>query len=1054
MNKMIASIEASKPLKRGDENARELEYRTSKKEYRISNFPLNLKGDAKFDIRYSLFGVHYSKEKFIILLFILTTQFTNAQSPYFQQEVNYDINVTLDDTNHELKGVANIEYINNSPDDLKEIYFHLWANAYKNINTAFAKQQVRNGSTKFFFAKESEMGGYSEVRFLRDGQELTWSASEGNIDIAHLKLNKTITSGEKANFEIPFTIKIPNYFSRMGHVDQAYYISQWYPKPAVYDKAGWHPMPYLDQGEFYSEFGSFDVKITLPENYVVASTGKLETASEVDFLNKKIKETAKIWKEKNDNLKADTFPASSNNTKTIHFHADNVHDFAWFADKRFLVEKSQVELSSGKKIDTWAFYNQKNEEYLWTSATTYLNNSVKFYSENVGEYPYPHATAVNNPYADAGAMEYPMITLVDKMGDAVTLDIVITHEVGHNWFYGILGFNERDHAWMDEGMNSYYEQKYTQKYYPDYDFELPKFMKPKGCHKVMKGMTMSAARRNKHQSPHLHAEEFTGLNYGLAVYEKPAEAFHLLENYLGAEKFNQLFKRFYEDWKFKHPQPEDFRNYFEKNNEKNLNWFFDGMLGSTAKTDYAIQAAKDGKVVIKNKESLAVPFSISGMKNGEAVQMQWYEGFTDEAVVDFPIGEYDVITIDEPRLTPDLNHKNNSIKTSGAFKKLEPLQLKFGIGVENPTRTTLYWTPAVAWNKYDKIMVGALLHNYDFLPKKFDFAIAPMYSFSSKELVGIGNLGLNFYPVSNKFQRISFSINGKRFSYNESDRYGFFDNYLKVDTKVEFEFAKKIPTSSIQQTLSFRNINILQNYGRGLDTLTLEYEELNQNYNVVEAKYTFANNRSTAPYKFDAIVQLGKGFSRLFADGRYWVPYAQPGKGARIKAFAGVMLQLDNPIPDVKFKWSGQTGFNIFQNDYLFDEILFGRNEKEGLLSQQIFNRDAGLKTLSNVGSSSDWMVGFGVNTTVPGPIPVRPYIDAAIYNGFTIDGEETLVGYSGGIAIVAIPNVLEIYVPMFESSSIKESLTYVTRDTFRKRISFLFDLNKLKKEFGKSFAF
>ena len=216
------------------------------------------------------------KYSFFYLLF-LSFQFLNAQTPYFQQEVNYDINVTLNDINHTLTGVANIEYINNSPGDLKEIYFHLWANAYKNINTAFAKQQIRNGSTDFFFAKDSEMGGYSEVRFLRDGQELILTPNDKNIDIAHLTLNKIIQSGGKANFEIPFTIKIPNYFSRMGHVDQAYYISQWYPKPAVYDKAGWHPMPYLDQGEFYSEFGSFDVKITLPENYVVASTGTLET---------------------------------------------------------------------------------------------------------------------------------------------------------------------------------------------------------------------------------------------------------------------------------------------------------------------------------------------------------------------------------------------------------------------------------------------------------------------------------------------------------------------------------------------------------------------------------------------------------------------------------------------------------------------------------------------------------------------------------------------------------------------------------------------------------
>ena len=447
-------------------------------------------------------------------------------------------------------------------------------------------------------------------------------------------------------------------------------------------------------------------------------------------------------------------------------------------------------------------------------------------------------------------------------------------------------------------------------------------------------------------------------------------------------------------------------------------------------------------------------FSISGLKDGEVVRTQWYEGFTDKKEVDFPTGEYDMITIDEPRLTPDFNYKNNSIKTSGVFKKLEPLSLKFLGGVENPTRSTIYGTPIVAWNKYDKFMVGALLHNYDFLPKKFDFALAPMYSFASKELVGVGNLGLNFYPESNLFHRISLDLNAKRFSYNESDLYGFFDNYLKVAPQLEFEFAKKTAHSSVQQNLSFRYIFVEQNFGRGLDTLTLEFEELKQEYGVFEAKYTFSNNRATSPYQVTATVQQGTGFTRLFANGRYWVPYKDAGKGARIKAFAGVLANFDNPTPDVKFKWSGQTGFNIFQNDYLFDEIIFGRNEREGLWSQQVFNRDADLRTLSNVGSSTDWMVGFGVSTTAPGPIPVRPYIDVAIYSGFTIDGQETLVGYSGGLALVAIPDILEIYLPLVESSNIKESLTYVTRDTFFKRISFLFDLNESKRAVGKSLEF
>ncbi|HFC01409.1 MAG TPA: hypothetical protein ENJ53_11435, partial [Phaeodactylibacter sp.] len=219
---------------------------------------------------------------------------TTTYQNYFQQEVNYDIEVTLDDKNHILKGVANIEYINNSPDELNEIYFHLWANAYKNQRTAFAKQKIQSGATDFFFAKKEEMGGYTQIDFSINNESANWSYDEKNIDIVLLKLNKTLLPSQSIQIRVPFEIKIPKYFSRMGHRHQAYYMAQWYPKPAVYDRTGWHPMPYLEYGEYYSEFGKYDVKITLPKNYVVAATGDLQTETEKAFLIKRVRATNKF----------------------------------------------------------------------------------------------------------------------------------------------------------------------------------------------------------------------------------------------------------------------------------------------------------------------------------------------------------------------------------------------------------------------------------------------------------------------------------------------------------------------------------------------------------------------------------------------------------------------------------------------------------------------------------------------------------------------------------------------------------------------------------------
>jgi hypothetical protein len=174
--------------------------------------------------------------------------FATAQQDYFQQEVNYKIEVSLDDINHTLTGTIEMEYTNHSPDELNEIYLHLWANAYKNRNTAFSKQKVRTGSTRFYFAKDSELGNFSALDFKVDDKTTDWDYDPENPDIALMKLNKPLKSGGKIIISTPFILKIPASFSRLGHVGQSYQITQWFPKPAVYDKDGWHAMPYLDIG--------------------------------------------------------------------------------------------------------------------------------------------------------------------------------------------------------------------------------------------------------------------------------------------------------------------------------------------------------------------------------------------------------------------------------------------------------------------------------------------------------------------------------------------------------------------------------------------------------------------------------------------------------------------------------------------------------------------------------------------------------------------------------------------------------------------------------------
>jgi hypothetical protein len=393
-------------------------------------------------------------KNFIICVYlVIQATMLNAQNKYWQQEVNYDINVKLDDKTHTLHAYEEIEYTNNSSDKLDFIWFHLWPNAYKNNKTAFAKQQIANGSSRFHFSEDTKRGYIDSLNFKVNNEVLKWEFHPKHEDIAKVYLNDPLAAGEKIVISTPFKVKLPDSFSRLGHVGKQYQITQWYPKPAVYDKEGWHPMPYLDQGEFYSEFGSFEVSITILENYVVGATGNLNTESELHFLDS-LAQTDKqhlLSDQSSDSstLKdTDEIPINQK-YKTITYTQDNVHDFAWFADQTYEVLKGEINLpNSGETVTLYALFNKQNYE-VWQDIIEYMQDATFYYSKWIGDYPYDVVTVVDGALSAGAGMEYPTITVLGA-SSPFSLDQVTTHEIGHNWFYGILGSNERTHPWMVE----------------------------------------------------------------------------------------------------------------------------------------------------------------------------------------------------------------------------------------------------------------------------------------------------------------------------------------------------------------------------------------------------------------------------------------------------------------------------------------------------------------------------------------------------------------------------------------------------------------------------
>ncbi len=988
---------------------------------------------------------------FISLPFLL---FAQEEQPYFQQEVNYTIHVKLDDVKHELSADISMEYINNSGDYLDVIYMHLWPNAYKDHSTALAKQLLENGETKFYYSKEEDRGYIDSLDFKVNGTTVKWEYDRKNVDICKLVLNEPVRPKGKITITTPFHVKIPKgEYSRLGHIEQAYQVTQWYPKPAVYDHNGWNPIPYLDQGEFYSEFGSFDVSITVPKNYVVGATGDMvDGETELKWLN----EIAEQTKNKTSFGNGKTFPKSSDEWKTLRYKQTRVHDFAWFADKRYNVLKGEVELPvSKRKVTTWAMFTDAEAD-LWKNAIEILNDATYFYSDKVGEYPYNHVTAVDGALSAGGGMEYPNITVIGSSGNKTTFEETVMHEVGHNWFYGILGSNERAHPWLDEGLNSFIEMRYMRNKYPNGSFadlvegNIPapalRFL---GADKFPLSYMgelgyLFSARENLDQPVELHSTEYMKVNYGTIVYMKTALIMDYLMGYLGEEKMDDIMHDYFEKWKFKHPQPGDFKKAAEARGGK-LDWFFNDLVNSTKKLNYHVQCVKKDeeskrwKLKIHNCGKIAGPVSVTAYKNDSALATEWFDGFLKTRTLEFPEGDYDKFVINEN--SPEINKNDNTIRTKGIFRTTEPLQIKFLGTVERADRTQLFWSPVIGWNNYNKTLLGAVFYNSFFPDNKVDYTIMPLYGTGNNAFAGYANVGYTIRPAGSFFQQIRLGVSTSRYGYFYRPDVGYL-NYITLKPELTFSI-KKDPRNPVTMSFRFRHISVWKEIA-AYNSILDEYSEADSYYYINDYTQYFISKQKINPWSGKINVQQGRGFVKASLEAKYRISFKGKNKGFDIRLFAGQFFIKNNTGP-YRFRMAGQRGFQ----DYTYDDTFLGRSDTRGVFSQQFTETDGNFKVPTSIGQTGEWLIALNLKSSIHRKIPLNIYCDLGTYKKAkdAFPGSKWLM-FNAGVSVPVIANVFEIYFPLISSSDIHDNLEVSTKNYWQ-RIRFTFNfsnINPLKK--------
>ncbi|MGI8508822.1 MAG: M1 family metallopeptidase [Gemmatimonadaceae bacterium] len=483
---------------------------------------------------------------------------------YWQQRADYDLRATLDTAAKTLQGTMAMRYTNNSPDTLSFIWMQTEQNAFRpnSLNSLIFAQNSRFGARNFvggdmFDHFNQIVGGRTVALKLRDNGTVT------KVDLA-----RPLAPGQTATFDVAWHFAIPEHGAdRMGREGSLFELAQWYPRVNVYDDVrGWNTEPYLGQGEFYLEYGDYNLSVTVPSGYIVAATGMLQnahdvlTAIEISRLAQAAKSDKPVAIITAAELQSGAArPAGTSGTMTWKFHAKNVRDVAWAASPDY-----QWDASSWHGILAQAYY-RPSAAVNWDDAADQSRMSIQEYSERWYQYPYPQISAVEGPIS---GMEYPMLAMETKSRDKPDLYNVVTHEIGHNWFPMIVGSNERVNFWQDEGFNTFVNTFSEARRYPQSGDQMARAARERGEIEA----TQIANVDVPIETP---ADRIAPRKLGFTEYTKTSVGLQLLrQEILGPEAFDDAFRTYINYWAFKHPTPADFYRTMENVAGRRLDWFW------------------------------------------------------------------------------------------------------------------------------------------------------------------------------------------------------------------------------------------------------------------------------------------------------------------------------------------------------------------------------------------------------------------------------------------------------------------------------------------------
>lgn len=840
---------------------------------------------------------------YCLVLILLSANFLFPEEDYWQQYVHYTMNVTLLPAEHALSGEETIIYQNNSPDTLYEFYLHLYPNAYR------GKESIKSQEARKFYRKllrHPEDAGYINIETFRilsedqAGDSLTLTAFQINDTILKTELPKPLPPGGKIKIELTFYHKVRKFLGRAGYRGNQYDFAQWYPKVVVYDENGWNAEPFHYTGEFYGEFGTFDVTINVPFQYIVAATGVVVAGDpgwELVQLDTSLSDEA--WQEEFKRIKERMRQqAGDGKIRTVTFHAENVHDFAWSTSPDFLYERGEWE-----GIPIHVFYRSYAKKR-WSKVVAERGaRALEWLSSKFGRYPYPQLTIVHGLLG--GGMEYPMLVMNSSEDEGLIL-----HEVGHIYFYGIFGNNEWKEAWLDEGFTSFQTRWYMETRYGKWGYNRKEVLQHANwLQKHRPANTARESNRNfalfymnsGHNEPiSRYAFKFKDpISYTVNAYTKGAFFYDMLKYVVGDSVFENICHEYFRRWAFKHVNEQRFKEVCEDVSGMDLDWFFNEWLHRTVTVDYALGKVKKQKsghswltrVQIKRKADGLMPVEVQLTTEDGQTHVKRWNGMEREGWVVFQTqAKPKKIILDPNDAIFDNDRLNNG-----------PLNIKFVFEYPNMFYTPrnaylITWRPSGWYNRVDKLRFGGRIKGRYLNSRNIE--LGGWFGIDSQELDGR-------IQYTNTIKRLGSGTRGTIMIQKMEGRF-------EADAHLYFVKSKHLfqpPRHSVwigfnhSQVISGRGERyVLQEFDQKQDVTLAMWQKGKVNrlyirYNVNPRGLIWFSNFTAG---FDAVQEAWGSdftFNTLFTEFKFWVP--ENRQGLFLRFYTGKIFRdsEQDPVP-------------------------------------------------------------------------------------------------------------------------------------------------------------